>query len=56
MKLQRRRFFGSSLKSMPDPFASLDADTDAFIQRTLREELKDATLICIAHRLDTIIE
>lgn len=42
--------------SHANPDDSLDAETDNFIQKTLREELTDATLICIAHRLDTIIE
>lgn len=37
--------------------SSLDYDTDAAIQKTLRSEFsKDTTLITIAHRLQTIID
>ena len=36
--------------------ASVDKDTDAFIQNTLRMSLKGTTLIAIAHRLDTIMD
>lgn len=35
--------------------ASVDLETDAKIQRTIRTEFADRTLLCIAHRLTTII-
>ncbi|KAJ3219950.1 Multidrug resistance-associated protein 9, partial [Clydaea vesicula] len=36
--------------------ASVDYETDAVIQQCLREDFKDATILTIAHRLNTIID
>jgi ABC-type multidrug transport system fused ATPase/permease subunit len=36
--------------------ASVDHDTDEFIQQTVREAFKGATLISIAHRLNTVMD
>ncbi|KAJ2705530.1 Transporter of the ATP-binding cassette (ABC) [Coemansia sp. IMI 203386] len=36
--------------------ASVDFDTDARIQTTIRNEFADSTLLCIAHRLRTIVD
>lgn len=33
----------------------MDENTDQLVQETLMRELKDKTLITIAHRLDTIV-
>lgn len=33
-----------------------DHDTDAIIQRSIRAELNDVTLIIVAHRLQTICD
>ncbi|WWC71394.1 uncharacterized protein I206_105349 [Kwoniella pini CBS 10737] len=35
--------------------ASVDVETDSKIQQTIRNEFKDKTLLCIAHRLKTIL-
>nr|XP_019044875.1 ATP-binding cassette transporter YOR1 [Kwoniella bestiolae CBS 10118]OCF23805.1 ATP-binding cassette transporter YOR1 [Kwoniella bestiolae CBS 10118] len=35
--------------------ASVDVETDAKIQETIRNEFRDKTLLCIAHRLKTIL-
>jgi ABC-type multidrug transport system fused ATPase/permease subunit len=36
--------------------SAVDKNTDALIQRSIREEFQDATLIVIAHRLSTIVD
>lgn len=36
--------------------ASVDGETDAFIQRMLRTRFQDTTLLTIAHRLHTIMD
>lgn len=36
--------------------SAVDKHTDALIQRSIREEFQDATLIVIAHRLSTIAD
>ena len=36
--------------------SAVDMDTDALIQRSIREEFGDSTLLVIAHRLSTIAD
>lgn len=48
ISISRSLFFSASLAA--------DYETDALIQRTLRTELHDCTLITIAHQLLSIID
>ncbi|KAG2179922.1 hypothetical protein INT43_003709 [Umbelopsis isabellina] len=46
----------SRLIIMDEATASVDYETDRKIQITIREEFSESTLLCIAHRLRTIID
>ncbi|KAI8618287.1 P-loop containing nucleoside triphosphate hydrolase protein [Chytriomyces sp. MP71] len=41
---------------MDEATANVDYETDSLIQRSLREDFADATVLTIAHRLNTIID
>ena len=41
---------------LDEPTANIDSDTDKLLQQTLKDEFSEATIICVAHRLDTIID
>ncbi|KAF8984488.1 P-loop containing nucleoside triphosphate hydrolase protein [Cyathus striatus] len=44
----------SKIIILDEATSSIDAETDAKIQRTIRTEFSSSTLVCIAHRLHTI--
>mmetsp|Transcript_27952 Transcript_27952/g.34136 ORF Transcript_27952/g.34136 Transcript_27952/m.34136 type:complete len:250 (+) Transcript_27952:375-1124(+) len=46
----------SKIVIMDEATASVDADTDARIQRVMRSEFRNSTVITVAHRINTILD
>jgi ABC-type multidrug transport system fused ATPase/permease subunit len=54
--LARAVLHNAKLVLVDEATANLDAETDARIQRVLRSALAGATVLCIAHRRDTLVD
>lgn len=46
----------SKIVVLDEATSSVDKATDALMQRIIREEFQDRTVIAVAHRLDTIVD
>jgi len=55
MALARALVRGAQIIVCDEATSSVDMETDQKVQRTMREGFKDKTVLCIAHRLKTII-
>lgn len=54
--LARAMLRKSKVVVLDEVTSSVDARSDELMQRVIREEFADATILCVAHRLDTILD
>ncbi|KAJ3408650.1 hypothetical protein HDU80_004999 [Chytriomyces hyalinus] len=54
--LGRALLVKSKILLIDEATASVDMETDTYIQKVLREDFADCTVLCIAHRLNTLMD
>lgn len=54
--LLRRRGDGGGIVLLDEATSSVDAETDALVQRVVREDFSGHTVVSVAHRLETIVD
>jgi len=47
---------GSRILVLDEAKSNVDTETDGVIQRLIREEFREWTIVTVAHRLDTILD
>ncbi|PHH93023.1 hypothetical protein CDD83_2133 [Cordyceps sp. RAO-2017] len=54
--LVKKQLYGSTVLLLDEATSNVDADTDAVLQRVLRDDFAGCTRLAVAHRIDTIMD